>query len=173
MQTILVAVDGSGHADKAVEIGADLAMRHEAKLIIVHVVQPGALDEEAKRLASAEHLTSDQAAAESGLRAVPSWIREAMTASEHTAEDSRIAHRIGAMVLERAEAVARRAGCGDVEVVETVGAPVDNIVSEAERRNADCVVVGSRGLGGLSEVLLGSVSHGLAQRLACICVMVK
>lgn len=173
MQTILVAVDGSEHADRAVAIAADLAMRHKSKLVILHVVQPGALQPEERELARSEHLSGADAAQEAELHAIPLWIREALSATAHTAEDTRIAHRIGEMVLQRAERAARQAGCADVETLHETGDPADAIVACAEHARADAVVLGSRGLGGLSEVLLGSVSHAVAQRLSCTCVMVK
>jgi nucleotide-binding universal stress UspA family protein len=37
------------------------------------------------------------------------------------------------------------------------------LLAEADRTNASAVVVGSRGLGGLGSLLLGSVSHALLQ----------
>ncbi len=39
----------------------------------------------------------------------------------------------------------------------------ETLLAEADRSNASAIVVGSRGLGGLGSVLLGSVSHALLQ----------
>ncbi|MBV7441655.1 universal stress protein [Weeksellaceae bacterium TAE3-ERU29] len=39
------------------------------------------------------------------------------------------------------------------------GVPVDVILEQAEKQNADCIVIGSRGHGSLYEVLVGSVCH--------------
>lgn len=43
------------------------------------------------------------------------------------------------------------------------GSPVPSLLSAAEDHAADVIVVGSRGLGGFPELLLGSTSHQLAQ----------
>ena len=40
----------------------------------------------------------------------------------------------------------------------------DTLLNEADRANASAIIVGSRGLGGLGSLLLGSVSHALLQR---------
>ena len=40
---------------------------------------------------------------------------------------------------------------------------VNTLLNEADRANASAIAVGSRGLGGLGSLLLGSVSHALLQ----------
>ena len=48
-----------------------------------------------------------------------------------------------------------------------MGSPVDQILYEAEETEADLVVVGRRGLGGVKRLLTGSVSEGVVQRARC------
>jgi nucleotide-binding universal stress UspA family protein len=47
------------------------------------------------------------------------------------------------------------------------GAPVPILLSAAQREAIDVIVVGSRGVGGFPELLLGSTSHQLAEHATC------
>jgi nucleotide-binding universal stress UspA family protein len=53
------------------------------------------------------------------------------------------------------------------------GNPADLIVAAAAAHNADLVVVGARGLGGMSRLLLGSVSERVLQYARCPVLIVK
>lgn len=52
---------------------------------------------------------------------------------------------------------------GNVEYVETMGNPAQTIMKWAEEAGCDAIVMGSRGLSGVEEFLLGSVSEKVAQ----------
>jgi len=53
------------------------------------------------------------------------------------------------------------------------GDPAGRIVEAARKRGADLIVIGSRGLGDLQGMLLGSVSHKVAQLAPCTCIIVR
>lgn len=53
------------------------------------------------------------------------------------------------------------------------GEPGPEIVKYANKQHFDLVVVGSRGLNGLQEMVLGSVSHKVAKRVECPVMIVK
>ena len=53
------------------------------------------------------------------------------------------------------------------EVVAVSGAPADVLVEEAERRGADLIVVGRRGLTGAERMVMGSVSSKVARLARC------
>lgn len=55
----------------------------------------------------------------------------------------------------------------DAEVVVVSGAPADVLVEEAERRGADLIVVGRRGLDGAERLVMGSVSSKVARTAPC------
>ncbi|GJP37796.1 hypothetical protein CLOM_g22205 [Closterium sp. NIES-68] len=60
-----------------------------------------------------------------------------------------------------------------VECVSEEGDPREVILSEAKRLAADLIVVGSRGLGAVSRLFLGSVSDYLVHHAACPIVVVR
>jgi nucleotide-binding universal stress UspA family protein len=55
----------------------------------------------------------------------------------------------------------------DAEVVAVSGAPADVLVEEAEKRGADLIVVGRRGLNGAERLVMGSVSSKVARLARC------
>jgi nucleotide-binding universal stress UspA family protein len=62
---------------------------------------------------------------------------------------------------------------GDVKIEQRVVEGTAGAVLVDESRNADLLVVGSRGHGGFAQLLLGSVSQQCAQHAACPVVIVR
>ncbi|MBI4013488.1 MAG: universal stress protein [Candidatus Rokubacteria bacterium] len=78
--------------------------------------------------------------------------------------------------LDRVRAAARRALARRwpaAEVVLVDQPPVEAILAQARRRKAGVVVLGSRGHGLLSRMVLGSVSRGVVRRADCPVLVVK
>jgi nucleotide-binding universal stress UspA family protein len=75
---------------------------------------------------------------------------------------------LGARARAREGAVlAREAGLdADALVVSAPMSVADSITAEADALDADAIVVGSRGLGGIKSLMLGSVSHAVLQHAA-------
>jgi nucleotide-binding universal stress UspA family protein len=73
-------------------------------------------------------------------------------------------------LADAAEQRVREAGI-DVESRVVAGPPAHTLLTEAE--NASLVVLGSRGLGGFSELLLGSTSVQVATHAACPVVVIR
>ncbi len=59
------------------------------------------------------------------------------------------------------------------EIVVREGYPATAIEEEAERQDADLIVIGSRGLSGLRHLLLGSVAERVVQKAHCPVLTVK
>ena len=60
-----------------------------------------------------------------------------------------------------------------VEAVVVEGDPAQKIVEVARSRQVDAIVMGSRGLGDLQGLLLGSVSHKVAHTAPSSCVIIR
>ncbi|WP_211748129.1 universal stress protein [Paenibacillus sp. Marseille-Q4541] len=72
------------------------------------------------------------------------------------------------------EAKKRLAAMGaDAQVELIQGSPVDVIVEYIKQNNTDLIVIGSRGLSGIREFMLGSVSHRVAQEASIPVLIVK
>ncbi len=73
------------------------------------------------------------------------------------------------------EALAQQAGDRHITVETTykVGEPKHEICELAKKVNADLVIVGRRGLSGLSEVILGSVSSYVVHHAPCSVMVVQ
>ncbi|SEM71460.1 universal stress protein [Palleronia pelagia] len=63
-------------------------------------------------------------------------------------------------VVDRAKTAAAARGC-DVEPDVLNGRPADAILAHADKLGADLIVVGRRGMGTLTGLLMGSLSHKL------------
>lgn len=53
------------------------------------------------------------------------------------------------------------------------GTPGPEIIKYANEQQVDLVVIGSRGLNSLQEMVLGSVSHKVMKRVNCPALIVK
>ena len=60
----------------------------------------------------------------------------------------------------------------DATAIQVQGATTETILHEADRLQADVIVLGSHGHGALHRALLGSVSEGVLHRAACPVVLI-
>jgi nucleotide-binding universal stress UspA family protein len=56
LKTILVAADGSDHADKAVDWAIELAAKHDTRLLLIYVAPHREVPPDLRRLAEVEHI---------------------------------------------------------------------------------------------------------------------
>ncbi len=142
---ILLPVDGSEPARRAVELGADVARHYDAELVLLCVYR--------------HH---------SPLEASLSMVRP----FEPESPDKAL-REYAKNVLE--EAAANLAGLGFENVRKVVkrGPPSRTIVSYAKENEIDLIVLGSRGVGDVEGFLLGSVSHKVTSLAHCPCLTVK
>jgi len=79
----------------------------------------------------------------------------------------------GREILSAADKEARAGGAGAIETAVAVGDSTGIIVEYTRDNNADLIVMGRRGLGDFSGLLLGSVSHKVGHLTDCACLTVK
>lgn len=134
---VLIAYDGSDFAKAAVaEAGEQLDNGRSA--LVLTVYEP--------------------------LEKIPFFGAAGVPIESETMEGLLVSAREGAeKIAEEGCELARDAGF-EAEPLVVDGAPAWNqIVEIAEERNADLIVIGSRGLSGLKHVVLGSVAAAVAQ----------
>lgn len=77
----------------------------------------------------------------------------------------------GEGILEATAEIVEYAGTVETELLE--GPPPDAILRVVETREGDLIVIGSRGLGEIAALALGSVGHKLIQRAPVPVLIVK
>ncbi|WP_410771478.1 universal stress protein [Fontibacillus sp. BL9] len=72
------------------------------------------------------------------------------------------------------EAKNRLEAAGVTAKVELIqGAPAEGILDYAKKHDNDVIIIGSRGLGGIREFVLGSVSHNVVQHARIPVLVIK
>ena len=150
IKKILVPVDGSDNADKAIEFAANLAEKDDARVHLIYVVKPVAYPGD--YVAMAPHTSSTDATS-------PGQIDRS--------ED------IGKHIILAAETKAREKGVNNIESTTIKGDPSEEILRYAKDADVDIIVMGSRGLGTFKALLLGSVSSKVSRRANRTCVIVR
>jgi nucleotide-binding universal stress UspA family protein len=60
-----------------------------------------------------------------------------------------------------------------IRTLVSVGRPEDKIIEYANNLHADIIVMGSRGLKGISKLLMGSVSRKVSERVSCTVMIAR
>jgi nucleotide-binding universal stress UspA family protein len=69
--------------------------------------------------------------------------------------------------------LAREEGAEDIETILETGDPAATVLQVAKDQGAQFLVMGNRGLGGLSGLLQGSVSQKIVAHAPCTCITVR
>jgi nucleotide-binding universal stress UspA family protein len=176
IKTILVAYDGSNHAEKALSFAADLASKYRARLVLLHALLRDAPPERIRKLAKPRDLPARLRDLLKNYEIEPQIAAAAAgtpTVYVPVPAPRELLEAVGKQILERGEAAAKKAKVTRVSKVMVSGDPAEAIVSRAKREKADMIVMGSRGFGNLKSLLLGSVSHEVASKSSKTVVTVK
>jgi nucleotide-binding universal stress UspA family protein len=149
IKTILHPTDGSESARKALEFACELAAERKAQLLILHVQR------------------------RRGSERIPPGLEQFSEIEHVRATEARLLRTVAEYIVDEAKTAARDRGIDCIEAHISEGDPALQIVGMARNRNVDAIVMGSRGLGDLESLLLGSVSHKVAHSAPCSCVIVR
>jgi len=151
IKKILVALDGSKPADKALDFALDLGEKYSANIVLLSVVP----------LVIVPLDTYPNA----GVPPIPP------VAMDTYSKELRVSHeKVLSEALKKAKKIKPNLKVS-TKLVE--GRPSDKIIETAKEGNFDIIVVGSRGLGGIKKLFLGSVSDRVANEAACPVLIVK
>jgi nucleotide-binding universal stress UspA family protein len=142
-QRILVAVDESQHARAALRWGCFLAGRFGAPLTVFHVFRPVYLGV----ARSVSGLESSRRMEEDQLRQTEAWLERCLVDTD----------------------------CGPGEAATRIesGDPASALIAAQRGGDFDLVVLGSRGAGGASRMLLGSVATAVLRGASCPVLVVR
>lgn len=161
MHTILVPVDGSNHAMKALQIACDLGEKYGGRIALLHVLVESRKAADLLRLAIARSFDAK------------------LTASLNAAADEdeqatpHLLEAVGREVLDNAADRVRRRGL-EADLLEIhVGDPADSILRAQKSTEAGTIVMGCRGSTTSGRSSFGSVSRAVFERADCTCLSVK
>lgn len=175
IKTIVVPTDGSEHAKKAIDLASDIADKYDARMVIVHALLRHASESELEALC--KEITMPESLEKKFEEIRENFVEMVTSAYEpgyiSIIVPDDILNEVGNLVLENARLRAESNGAKDITTQILDGAPADKIIAVAEKENASLIVMGSRGLGEIAGLLMGSVSHKVSHLSSCTCVTVK
>ena len=142
---ILVCLDGSRRSAAAAGAGAEISAATGAALHVVYVMR------------------AERYRPQFGPEAWAGWQENLRRASRDA----------GSWVQEKADQIRKEAGAKSAEAHLVFGEPAREVIRLAEEIGAGMVVVGSRGLGGVRRMLLGSVSEAIVEHAPCPVMVVR
>ncbi|MGC9436028.1 MAG: universal stress protein [Methanomicrobiales archaeon] len=149
ISTILVAFDGSDQSERALRTALVIARALNARLHSVFVIKPG------KGIPRVGPLSVRFGGADGGIQAVSRMYRD---------EGLRMEKRIADIARDVSVPVRTSTRIGD---------PREEILDLARTIGADLIVIGSRGRGGMAELLLGSVSSHVVKQSSISTLVVR
>ena len=146
IKKILVATDASAASNRAVSMAAYMAGCHDAELLILHVIRDMQL---------------------------PTLVKKAPELEDFANAREDILRQVAENILNEAQVRAGKGGAIKIQTAIGSGDPASSVIGFAKRRNIDMIVIGTRGLGKIKEVLMGSVSRKIANSAEANCLIVR
>lgn len=171
-KSILVTLDGSEPAANALGYAIDLARRYDSSLFIAHVQLRGTSIDTLIQIAEAYDFHDEVKEDLEQVQLIPTAGGPMIGIPMVIIPDD-VIEKVGRLLLAKAVADARASGVEDTNGLLLEGAPANAILEAAKEKQAELIVVGSRGHGDLKSLVLGSISHKLLQDAECPCLVVK
>ncbi len=146
LNNILVATDASPASNRAINLAADLAGKYGATLHLLYAVREMQLPPELKKMAEVEKIA--------GAR-------------------SDVLDFVGKKILDDAQARAQKKGATKIKSALERGDPATAIMRYGKRRKVDLIVLGTRGLGQVKGMLMGSVSRKVTNLSDISCLVIR
>ena len=148
IKRILIPTDGSESAARAAHAAIELAKKFGAELTVLHVIA-----------------------------VPPTGIAKARLSPGYDAELQEYfesAHKKGNLIVNEVTRLAEARGVKSTGLIrEYAFSVVETILEEATKSNIDLIVMGTRGLTGFKELLIGSVSSGVMHHAPCSVLIVR
>jgi nucleotide-binding universal stress UspA family protein len=142
---ILLATDGSEEAALAARTALDLANKTNSEIHLIYVTMP----------------LYD-----------PTYY-EGIDLADYISEEQKEIERSARKLLDEQAEKVEAAGGSVAQTYLRTGKPDQEIVGLAEEIGAGLIVMGSRGLGGITRLLLGSVSESVVRHAHCPVLVVR
>ena len=152
---ILVPYDGSKYAEKALNSAVFLAkLIKGSEIIIINVIDeiitpPMVIPTKVRNYKTGEDTT------------LPTYIRDLQKDMQYK-------------MMDRLEEIKRKyQNSVRIKIFVTVGPAEVKIADYANRKNVDLIVMGSKGLKGISRLIVGSVSRTVSEKVKCTVMIVR
>jgi nucleotide-binding universal stress UspA family protein len=152
---ILVPIDGSPQAHNALIKALEIAKIHGSEVEILHVTT---FSEEYTSYESSDNVSSSEAISP------PEWIAEYIENVRENDEN---------MLNETLKYAKHLAPELNIKTKLLTGKAAETIIAEADEGEFDLIVIGSRGLGGLRELVLGTVCRNVVNGVKIPVLVVK
>jgi nucleotide-binding universal stress UspA family protein len=152
---ILVPHDGSKYAEKALNKAVSLAkVMKDSEITILNIMEEIPIPPALFTTRVRHHKTGEDTT-------LPTYFRDLQTDMRHK------------MISTLEEKKQKYKNSVRIRTAVLVGRPEHKIVEFANRHNVDLIVMGSRGLKGISRWVMGSVSRTVSERAKCTVMIVK
>jgi len=132
VKKILVPIDGSESSKKAIEMAGQISRNMKSKILLLHVIEINM---------------------PTALQVEYSYVQYS-----YTDDELKNLKDISQKILDGAKEML--AGI-EVDTMNIVGYPVDEILRISEEENADMIIMATRGMTGIKKYLMGSVTNNV------------